>query len=761
MNKHLRQWVLVLVLIESWALVSALAPATPLKTFLSIIFLLYIPGKLLSRLVIGERPLWNRWADLTSSVGLSLILLMGIGLSLSVGLPPLGISKPLTAMPLTIAIASVCTLLLFGIMARRQLIFTAHQKLFRPTVDKTLFAIIATCIPILATLGAISLNNRGTAIFSQLMLALVICVALVLVWKQRASHSFTLPLGLYMISLGLLLSSSLRGWHITGHDVIQEYQVFQLTATNGVWNMAFLRDAYNACLSITVLPTILSKLTSLNDLYIYKFLFQAIFALMPVVMYTTIARFAAPRIAFLSSLLFITFPTFMVDMPMLGRQEIAFFMFALAFMCVFNEQLTKRPRTVLTLLFLAGMVVSHYSTAYISIGVLIAAKSVELVFNLSRRLLHKPQSLKPWMPLSWATVIIIGLFAYFWNAQVTGTSQSISKTIVGVVTNAPQLVAQALNPAQRSLSVVAGASSPEQLFEQYTSTIRSTGRDLPASQYYPDSLTRFYPLQLRTETFAPLTSLGHFLADRGISLPAFYEFVRGSYAKIIQGLIVIALVVFTFLPRTRQLPRQYLLIGLGFFAMIVVQVLAPPQLIDYGILRLLHQSLIFLALPIILLSIKLFSWVKLPELWRPRLVALGLLAFFFPLSGLLPSITGGYKPTLATSNAGFYYESYYTHDDELAGYRWLKRNAPYGAVANADEFARRKMITYINIYARPTMTADTIAKDSYVYLSHSNTETGKMGVFALGDPFYQSLPTPFLEANKDQLYSGGKVQIYH
>ena len=64
---------------------------------------------------------------------------------------------------------------------------------------------------------------------------------------------------MFCASLALLFVASMRSWHVVGWDINAELQVFRLTEA-GYWSMSHLQDAYNACLSITLLPTIFSSL---------------------------------------------------------------------------------------------------------------------------------------------------------------------------------------------------------------------------------------------------------------------------------------------------------------------------------------------------------------------------------------------------------------------------------------------------------------------------------------------------------------------
>ena len=90
---------------------------------------------------------------------------------------------------------------------------------------------------------------------------------------KESLYSFTL----WMVSLSVLLMLSFRSWHIAGFDISLEYEVFQITQKHMHWALEYFRNEYNTCLSITILPTYLSALLNVNDVYIYKLFFQLIF----------------------------------------------------------------------------------------------------------------------------------------------------------------------------------------------------------------------------------------------------------------------------------------------------------------------------------------------------------------------------------------------------------------------------------------------------------------------------------------------------
>ena len=758
-KRFLQPLPLAVALTGLWAALTILAPPNLAMNIFTVFFLLLVPGLLLLRIIVPAREPGQIWSTISYATGLSVISLMLTGLAINTLLPLAGYYQPLSRRPLVLSI-SLLVLALVAILGRRTPNISFNVHIPRPTMPEAALALLGTLLPVMSVLGAISLNNGGTGSITSAMLAGVAIYTLALLWPRDGRVRFGFAYGLYSIGLSLLLATSMRGWYITGHDIMQEYQVFQLTTQHSLWSMRFYQDAYTACLSITILPTIMAKLTSIADPYIYKTIFQGIFALVPVILFQTLTPYVSKRIAFLAAFIFISFPTFMVDMPMLARQEIAFLCFALAFMALFSQKLTQRQKSLMIAIMLIGTVLSHYSTSYVALGVILAAKGLEIVYQLWRRLYRKRTLTKTnWMPLRWPLIIVMLLTTYLWNTQLTHTSTSIASTISGAVTNLPQILNHSSKTGEAAYSLVGAKTTPEELFSIFNRT-SVTRRDLNSSYYYPGSVTNLYPVTMASDTIQAPTPVGQWLESHRVALFSFYDNSRQGYAKLVQVLMVLGSIILLFSRKLFRMPVQYSLMGLAFLAVIALQVLLPSSVINYGLLRLIQQGLLFLGLPIVLAALSLPRLLRVPPNASLRLVAAGFIGLFIILSGLAPAISGGYKPALTTSNSGFYYDAYYTHADELAGLAWLKQHAPAGAIVDADEFARRKMITYAGIFARPHMTPDTIVVNAYVFLSHADITTNKIPIYVNGTLLYQTVPTAFLIANKTLVYSNQHVEIY-
>lgn len=718
-------------------------------SLLSLPFLLLLPGYFLFRIVAGYRRRIN-WEIASYSLGLSLVILMAIGF----GVNEMGLffhdPTPLETLPLALTVGLTTAILGF-VAAMRRPKLTLH----RPKPKRLGTVALGLLLPLLAIGGANTLNNGGSNWLALTALAGVAVFAVAICWKARRDN-WTYPYALYVLSLTILFGTSMRGWNITGHDVMQEFQVFQLTAQHSVWHMHFYQDAYNACLSITILPTVLLRLTGMHPQYIFKFVVQLYFALMAPIVYLSLRRYVPAVMAFLAGLVFVTFPTFITDMAMLNRQETAFICLGLAALAMLDTSLKRHAKSLLAFIFLGGMVASHYSTSYMAVGTLIVAAVIMFVHKqVVRWSRGRVAAAKLGAPLFSTPLVIATLLILLgWSTLATQTSNNIASTIDGVVGSLPKVVSSITQPNATS------ALNPSQMVTLEAATAQAN-RNLPDADYYPLTNSLSTPTVSVPAPVDRLTPVGSALHLSASLIDGLYNALKQGYAKLIQALILLGVGLVILSRKARaNLPLEYIVVGAASLVMIGLQVVLPSSLIDYGLLRTIQQGLIFLALPVVAASFWLLSRLHMAKRFQHRLVAVVFAGFFLFLAGVLPAITGGFDAALPVSNSGFYYEAYYTHQDEVTADQWLFDNAPLGSRVYADEFARRQLITYGGIFAQPTLVPAAIPIDSYVYLSDSNTTFNNVPAYYQSNLVYYNVPMAFLQANKDLVFSTGTVKIY-
>jgi len=737
----------------------------------SCFYLLLFPGLLLSKIInIKYNDIWE---SLAYTIGLSLAVVMLLGLTINMILPYFHITQPLSLMPVLISL-NVLLFLFWVYLFIRNKTFLFKKTPLNISKKNLLIGLIPITFPALSILGAVSLNNNQTNIFIMMMLGLIACFVLFLTILRDKISKHIYPLTIFMISLALLLMTSLRGWYITGHDIFLEYFIFQLTKSHGIWQMTNFQDPYNACLSITMLPTIIANITHINDFYIYKALYQIIFSLSILSTYLFIKRFINSFLAFLGTLAIVSLPTFMTDMPMLNRQEIALFFFALLLNTLFNNNFSRKTKWLLFLLFGFGLLFSHYSTTYLTVGLFIATALAYTILRLVtmhkkiKKITKKVDNKlgiidnKPNLHVGMAVILLIATI--IWNVNITNTASGIISTFNKASTDISKKKVDTAKSDPASYGLLANkAPSKKMLLGKYINEESAFVRKFNEESAFIDkNIVKQYEVTNAFQIKLPLSPLGKMLTNFHINVFSLNDDLKQTYAKVIQLFIVIGFVaIFFYRKHIKTLEKEYLALTVIFFFILVLQVILPSGSINYGILRLFQQGLILFAIPLLMGSFFVFGiFNKIHSSIKIYLTSLCFIFFFLYLSGFVPTATGGYYPQLNLSNAGFYYDAYYTHTQDVVAMDWLSHKRDKKTPVQSDWFALKKIHTYEGFYSIDGLIPSVIRRNSYVYLSVANLKIGNVIIYANGAPLYYKLPLDFFNQNKNLIYNNGGARIY-
>jgi len=216
---------------------------------------LMLPG-MLTMLYVPLREL-GLWPRLLVAVGLSVLELMLLGLAINTFLPLFGVERPLDSAPVLWAfVTSMLLLLAFSWVRLPTITFSLPRYILARTRLDAVFILVPILLVLMSIVGTLRLNNDEGNTLVLFMLSGVAVYSVFLIRYAEHLGRHVLPTALFFIALAVLLMTSLRGWYISGHDIQREFFVFSLAKDAGVWDIATYRDAYNACLSITILPTI-------------------------------------------------------------------------------------------------------------------------------------------------------------------------------------------------------------------------------------------------------------------------------------------------------------------------------------------------------------------------------------------------------------------------------------------------------------------------------------------------------------------------
>lgn len=337
------------------------------RQILVFIYLTFIPGLIILKLLKVKEL--DELETFFLSLGLSISFLMFTGLIVNEAYLLLNLSSPLSPAPMLVAfnIFSICgALIIIRRNNDRELI---NVKNFRQII----FSVFLSSLPILSIIGAMWVNIFRDNAFLLLLIVAIAAVFILGLISRRFQSLNLYTLSILMIGLSLLYHTSLISNYIIalGSDVPVEYSVFKITETNAKWSHIFLLPEHlgygrlNSMLSVTILPTIYSKLLNAGPTWIYKILYPTLFSFVPLILFKLWQRNFGSKKAFVAIFLLMAQNTFYTEIAVLNRQMIGELFFALILFIIVKNGLKKFQKMLFFVIFSFALIVSHYAIAEI------------------------------------------------------------------------------------------------------------------------------------------------------------------------------------------------------------------------------------------------------------------------------------------------------------------------------------------------------------------------------------------------------------
>ncbi|MGZ8898164.1 MAG: DUF2206 domain-containing protein, partial [Halobacteriota archaeon] len=439
--------------IALWAVLglSALGVSIPIvQPLIGFIYLTFVPGILiltalrLRNLNVVETALY--------AVGLSVAIVLLIGLVANIVFNALNAIKPFSFLAVTSSVSFVVLLLCAIVYFRNR---THPKPLFTTEMSAPVTPTLFLCIlPFLAVFSTYLVNTFNIAA-GQLILWLILGIIVLLIAFDKFIPSKLYPFSVFVIALTLLFQQTLRSAWLTGYDIQTEYYLANSVLNTGAWNLSLLSQ-YSGMLSVVVFAPIYSLISSLGLVWVFKLVYPIIFALVPVGLYQIFRRQLNEKVALLSCFFFMSFAPFYVAMTSLARQEIAELFFVLLILLLVSEEMNQRVRSALFIVFGLSMVVSHYGLTYIAVLFLfvmwlvltvarVGGPKLTWLYLRTKIGIHKhKQIIAPSLtspPRSFVTIVSISILFiatiawYFYTAQGTVIQQILllGSNIVGAI----------------------------------------------------------------------------------------------------------------------------------------------------------------------------------------------------------------------------------------------------------------------------------------------------------------------------------------
>lgn len=706
--------------------------------------LLVAPGAIL--LATGRAAIPTGGARAVLAVSLSVVLLMGLALALSLLGPVVGVERPLDA---TVAAPLLAIIgLSLGAMTFRTGRSGLHY-MARGTDPRWLRSAGAgLLLPVAAVLGAERLN---VGLPGDLALAVTVLSALLLLGTATLTLLGRRPpiaTILFFVVLATAYAASARGTLLFGWDIQKEFSIAVETIARGRWIVPLDHDAYAAMLSLTGLPALIGVVGSLTAAETFRFVFPVFSALTVVGTFTLTRRFADRGPALIAVLLLLVASLALPrGMQGIARQEVAFLLFAALLIVAFVSRLGTNARRSGVIFLGLGIAVAHYSTGYTTVALL----GTSLIAGLLLRRL-RPASLRP-LIFSPLVVLLVTAGVLGWNVgvhQASGEASSLSFSI-----------------AQEGLQILPDNGSGDLL----SSWINGAGgTQVSAQEYHAKVIARTATADwIEVATGAADVTLSDATAER---IPGLLPAIGGLYsllaALVRQGLILLIVVAVFSALRGVYLGRsavgaEAVTLALAALIMVVLLRLSTTVANFYNPERgALHAALIYAPAVAILLS-SLLRRRERPIRIGVRLAVAGSSTIALVSALALSVQLFGGSPSAVHANSGEEYERLMISRAEYATAAWLGERKTDDLVVFSDRYGQlalislpREQIDFIG----PTIDPSGVDALAYVYASRTNiisdrSRGSEKGLFAVF-----RFPREFYEGSRAIVYATEVTRVY-
>lgn len=664
-----------------------------LRQIVGFIYLSIIPGFVILQLINVKKLKFTEWILL--SLGLSLSFLMILGLLFNNFLLFVGYNEPLGTIPLLLFLVLFTTIFsIIACMKKRVTYFKMPELDLSKLYLYERILIIPLFFPLLSIFGTYYLNTTGNNVILMIFLILIPLYVILITLTNKFPKKFY-PFVIFLISLSILLLGALRSNHIIGIDAHYEYYLFQNTLNNLSWKQIGF-SVLDVCISISLLPTIYASILKLNPELLFRLLYPLLFSFVPLIVYSISAKYIKNSYAFLASFFFMS-QIYFFNTVGNARTSIAILFFALAIFVFFTDKITIMRKKILFIIFIISCVLSHYSTNYEFLWVIIGT-SLSLIFiSIFYKKFHNVNIISRKELISINMMLLFFALIVLWYSQLNGKAFNGGLGfIVGTIKNLNNFF---ILDSRKGIPALVGSGIEEKGIPQKVQFI----------------------FTWLTLGLMGLGVIGSVFKYKNMS------FERLNFEK------------FIFLRTKFEI--TFLLMVISCSLLLLLFFALPFVSVVYSIDRTFEFTNIilssFFVLGGIILSIiinKILSIKKIKI--NPHIILLFILIpYFLCISGFMYNLFGDDRSILLNSH-GTEYEIYYIHDQEsytakwLYNYQYLNKVKPI-RISSADYIGGLMLISQggfspfsVDIYAFKGLMNKDIK--GYIFLRYYNVVNGKL-----------------------------------
>jgi len=738
-----KKWLIGIIAIIVLTDIAVLLDIPVLRLISGFVFLTFIPGLLLIYLLkLNKLGLTER---IVLIVGLSVAFLMFFGLIINWVPFALGYTTPLSAESLIISFSIIFIILGFAAYKRNKGTFSFSWSDLRFDTKDKAFLLLPVFFPLLSILGMRLMNSTDNNILLMVLLFMIPAYVIFIAIFNRKVSEKVYPSLILLISISLILLLALRSNYIIGGDTHQEYYFFQLVSSSQHWQV-FGTDVLDACLIISLLPAIYQSMVNIDPQYLFKILYPVLFSVAPLVIYIISKKYIGSFYAFLASCFFMSQSGFL-GTEQHARTNISILFVALAIMVLFHDKITGFNKRLLFIIFVASTLVSHYSTSYVFLFILlftwIGMQVIPRLIERRRKVVTQGD------PIVSEDVEETQAKS---NPQKRDTTDLENQRFGGFIT----------------ISTI-GLFFAMLFFwySQLTQLPFRSGVNFMYSTFL--NLNRFFMLEARSE--GTTAAFGEGIATN--TIPEQIMLVV-SWMSI----IFIAIAVLTLLLRqwrgialssegkgTAAFPPWrpeigYLILSAACCLILVISVALPALLRGYGMDRL------YLQMMVVLPPFFVIGGIMVARLLRVRLlralpywiVLVVLIPYLLYNVGVLDQSLGNSKE-ITLNSAGYQYEVQYTHDQDSNAAKWLGSHIEGKNAWVYHDGSGNMLLSHAGVAGLKNAVLGVGERtDSYIYLRYYNVVDGKLLDSRVRTHNIAEYQNTFID--KSKIYSNGGSEIW-
>jgi len=741
-------------------------PSNAVLGLLCMIVVCTIPGyALLNRFKLHRS---SRFQDLFFSVLLSILVLETVYMAYSVFCYGIGFKNSITK-PQVFLIA-VVILFISSQSLKKELKGTLVPESISDILTKLKSKKIAFCLsslalPLISMIAIMRLNllgdstTTGVFLYANIGILLMLCSGVVL--NRSVGLHYTI---FYSTLISLLFGSTFRGdggfW---GWDINQEFAVAMRVLLGQHW-IPISQSPYNAMLSISILPVVLSFLTNFSLTTIFKLFYPLIGALIPLASYCLLRRFVRNSIAMPVVIIeTVGSISYIQQMTALGRQVVGLTFFVGILLVLFDPVWDRKKKTRVILILTCGLSFSHYSSSYLCSIIFVLAGLISVVFRRIGTFRRQALFLATNLRLGLAILAI----TFMWNGVLNNSAQDTNTVTHTIVSKGPQFLPNTTgNFIDRWLSgvIVTPESNPRDF---KSAVLEYNAFKFPTLNPAPASLTyEITPAEYPKSNMLLGASTATFFYWLFIIINTTFQFliVLQVFLSILFVISLLSKIKHDLQPSNKSRTTTVMLdlIPLTLVSLLLALFLRTSATAGefYNAERVAFQLALIFSLPISLLLERFIKWTKRSyRIWSSAFLlacfvflqsATGLIGYIYGLpNSRISSLVGGERPFVISQN-------------ERNAADWIDQNVPKNSYLQSDVTANL-VNTQKDIFETRPFIAQTapfgIFMNSYVYLSKANLETG-ITRQSVGGLTAIKVPFDFLNNNLSVVYSSGGARVY-